>query len=429
MVGGLACVALLEACGGHESHTVRVRSALDRGRPEEAVSALDDVLGVKPGELPNSLKGDKALFVLDRATIYQELGKYDASKRDYQAVDKAIELLDLSRNATDSLGEYLFSDDAGNYRAPPTERLLLNAMNIINYLETKDSQGALVEARRFAVMQKFTGDGAETKPESEAFGSLMAGTAYETAGQLDEALRFYKDALRVSKPTSIQAAVRRMGAEGGGEPSANEAAGEEGELVIVVGYGRVPPKIAKRIPIGLALTLVSGSLSPHNYARANALAAQGLVTWINYPTLGEEQGSFQPPVVTIDGAAAPAFDTFAVSSDIRTEWQNVEGRVIGSAITRLIARTAVGVGIQAAAGRENAGIGLLASLVAQATLSGLDTPDTRSWETLPSRLAYTRVRLPAGPHHLFLSAGGRERKGEVTVVANRVAFVSLIALR
>ena len=43
----------------------------------------------------------------------------------------------------------------------------------------------------------------------------------------------------------------------------------------MIGYGRVPAKIAKRIPIGLALTYVSGAISPNDVSKANYLAAQG----------------------------------------------------------------------------------------------------------------------------------------------------------
>jgi uncharacterized protein len=99
-----------------------------------------------------------------------------------------------------------------------------------------------------------------------------------------------------------------------------------------------------------------------------------------------------------------------------------------SAITRLIARVALGQGIQSAAGRDNI-VGLLASLGAQATLTALDTPDTRSWETLPARVAVARVRLPAGRHSLDIDARGWRRTQEVIVDKGGWAVVSLMALR
>ena len=99
-----------------------------------------------------------------------------------------------------------------------------------------------------------------------------------------------------------------------------------------------------------------------------------------------------------------------------------------SAITRTITRVVAGQAIQTAAGRDNV-VGLLASLGAQATLSALDTPDTRSWETLPSRVAVSRVRLPAGRHRITIDARGWHRTQDILVEKGSWSVVSLMALR
>ena len=74
-------------------------------------------------------------------------------------------------------------------------------------------------------------------------------------------------------------------------------------------------------------------------------------------------------------------------------------------------------------------LGLALSLGTQATLTALDTPDTRSWETLPSRITVARVRVPAGRHAVFLDARGVQRRQEVDVEKGGWAVVSLMALR
>ena len=104
------------------------------------------------------------------------------------------------------------------------------------------------------------------------------------------------------------------------------SAGEDGEIVCVVGYGRVPHKIPKRIPIGLALTIVSGDIHPTSARRANQLAAQGLVTWVNYPTLAPEQGGYAVPTCTVDGQAGAARRSGRRSSEVRAQWDKIEGR-------------------------------------------------------------------------------------------------------
>ena len=55
-----------------------------------------------------------------------------------RAADKAIDMLDLAHNAGDSIGEYVFSGSSGRYEAPPYEKLMINTLNMLNYLETRD---------------------------------------------------------------------------------------------------------------------------------------------------------------------------------------------------------------------------------------------------------------------------------------------------
>ena len=111
-----------------------------------------------------------------------------------------------------------------------------------------------------------------------------------------------------------------------------------------------------------------------------------------------------------------------------SEWKKIEGKIIVSAITRMIARYAAGTVVNAAAGDRSL-LGLLLSLGTQATLTALDTPDTRSWETLPARVAIARVRVPAGSHAVRIDARGVVRTAKVDVAKGGWAVVSLMGLR
>jgi hypothetical protein len=313
---------------------------------------------------------------------------------------------------------------------------------MLNYLELRDLNGARIEARRLAVMQRYVGD--ELRENDNAvlgLGGLMAGFAFEKSDQVDEALRWYDEALEFAGFRTLRGPVRtlleqghyrsprleQLGRDAGPTPAPLEETGE-GEVVVVVGYGRVPHKIAERIPIGLALTFFSGALSPGDVAAANRLAAQGLVTWINFPTLGPERGGYDLPSCVLDGRSVALEEAVDVTSQVRREWKKIEGRVIVSAITRLVARYAAGTLVGAAAGKDNL-VGTLLSLGTQATLTVLDTPDTRSWETLPARVAVARLRVAAGKHAVQISARGVARTASLDIERGGWAVVSLMALR
>ena len=85
-------------------------------------------------------------------------------------------MLDLAHDAKDTIGEYVFSGSSGKYQAPPYEKLLVNTLDMVNYLELQDLDGARVEARRLAVMQKYMTD--ELHEEDNpvlGLGGLLAG--------------------------------------------------------------------------------------------------------------------------------------------------------------------------------------------------------------------------------------------------------------
>jgi hypothetical protein len=288
-------------------------------------------------------------------------------------------------------------------------------------------------------MQRYVKDELkETQNTIVGLGSFLAGFVYEKAGDADEALRYYDEALAFSAYPSLAEPLKALlqrasykslridkAIAGTKEPPAQA---NDGEILCVVGYGRVPHKIPKRIPIGLALTLVSGDIHPNNARAANRLAAKGLVTWINYPTLAPDQGSYAVPTCSVDGKAIPMEQAVNVSSEVVAQWHKIEGKIILSAITRLVARYAVGEGIEGVGGKDNP-IAFLASLGTQAALTALDTPDTRSWETLPARVAVGRVRVPAGKHTVVADARGVTRTQPVQVSAGGWNVVSLQALR
>lgn len=438
----LALAALaLSGCASHSERTLPVRTALDEGNPRKAIQHLNEQMDVgSDSDLPANMKSDNALFVLDRASIQQSVAQFPASKRDFEAADKAIDMLDLAHDARDSIGEYVFSGSSGNYRAPPYEKLLINTLDMVNYLELHDLAGARVEARRLAVMQRYVGDELHEIDNSVlGLGGFLAGLTFEKSDQPDEALRWYDQAIAVGNWEALRDPVRRLLSRGhyrtprltafeeeGPERAALEES-DEGEIVFVIGYGRVPHKIPQRVPIGLALTWFSSVLEPTDVAAANRLAAQGLVTWINYPTLGPERGGYALPEAALDGRRVSLEEAVNVTREVRAEWKKIEGRIIVSAITRMVARYAAGSVVKGASGDHP--LGLLLSLGTQATLTALDRPDTRSWETLPARVAIARMRVPAGKHSVRLDARGATRTMSVDVERGGWALVSLMALR
>jgi hypothetical protein len=432
---------------------------LDQGRTKDALAQYNEALDVDSAkELPEKIGGDNVLFILDRAVVLQALKNNELSSRDLQIADKQIEVLDFSRSSVADIGKYMFSDDTGPYKAPSYEKLMINTLNMINYLVLRDLNGARIEARRLTVMQRHLKDSKGTREALNVPGSYLAGFVFEKSKQPDEALRYYDEALVNGELSSLDDAIVRLAAQSSyrspritavldrrkanaasvapaataGQPSQAAAAptvpvSDPAEVMVVINYGRVPAKVARRIPIGLALTYASGAISPYDRGRANRLAAQGLVTWVNYPELGEPRGTWSSPLLTVDGQSRRLESTIAIDREAKNAWNEVRGSVVASAITRMITRIVAGEVTNQAAGGGT--LGTLLSLATQATLTATDTPDTRSWSTLPARMAFGRFNVAPGAHWIDLEARGRRERYKIDVKPGDWVVLNLTVLR
>jgi hypothetical protein len=432
--------ALCLSCAGYSDSTKTARSALDAGNPGLALELYDKQLKVDSAEqLPEKVGGDNTLLLLERSMVLQELEKYKLSSRDLEVADKQVEVLDFSRGAMDDIAKYMFSDSSGPYKAPFYEKLLINTQNMLNYLQAGDLNGARIEARRLAVMQSYIADHEGQGASLIGPGSYLAGFIFEKSGDSQEALRYYDEALAFESFESLAPVVVRLAArasyrtprikkvlDAAGDAAATSSEGGSGELLVVVNHGRVPAKEARRIPVGLALTYASGFISPSNAARANQLAAQGLVTWVNYPVLGKERKTTAPQLL-VDGKQQPLELALSVDEEAAKAWDDARGAIVASAITRMITRVVTGEATRKVAGGGL--VGALLSLGTQATLTATDVPDTRSWETLPARIDIARLSLPSGKHDVSISAGGMDRKTTIQLEPGGWGVVSATVLR
>jgi uncharacterized protein len=429
---------LCTACG-HAARTEEARSALDVGDAERALALYNEELDVdSKADLPSDPGADDTLLVLDRSMILQQLSDYKLSARDLEYADKQIEVLDFTRSTVDDISRYIFSDDSGEYKAPPYEKLMINTMNMVNYLVRGDLNGAKIEARRFTVMQDYLQQSESAQAAMLGAGSYLAGFIFEHSNEPQTALRYYDEALQYETFSTLRSPIVRLASKANyrtprlqaiidAKKATDDADDKDSaELLVVLNYGRVPAKVALRLPVGLALVRAGSHVRPFDANRANSLAAQGLVTWVNFPTLGKPRGSRQSAGVEVDDRSLP-LDGVALDSLAVKAWNEGEGAVIASAITRMISRVVAGQVANKVGGND--GVGLLLSLATQASLTAADTPDTRSWATLPARMSFTRLRVPAGQHQIKMQVGSRTLERTLNLKPGGWAALNLTVLR
>ncbi len=449
LVGLTVAGALAVGCATYSDKTMAMREQVTAGKYEAGLQELNRFLKVKDDdELPEDWKSETSLAVLERATILHAMQRWDSSAHNFESVEEKLELLDL-RSSADEIGRYIFSDAATFYRTTPTEKLSLNAINLINYLARGDLDDARVEAKRFTVMREYLLD-YDPEHAHGAFGSYLAGFVAEREGNWDEALRYYDEALQERELPTLAEPISRAAGRGGSyrserlerylggvppvaTPSSTPAeapmpaptaasANKPAEILVIVKTGRVPFKVPRRIPIGAAIGLAGVFITGDT-----ALLERSTFKVVTFPDLEPAGNLFETASWTIDGVPVSIDLVSDLGGEIVHEFDELKPKIIGSAITRMIVRAAAAEGARAAGNQANEVVGLLGALALEGTMVALDKPDTRSWTTLPDRVFIGRAQVPAGEHTLeiLVSGNGGEERRTASVNVGEGGYVVL----
>ncbi len=203
-----------------------------------------------------------------------------------------------------------------------------------------------------------------------------------------------------------------------------------GEILVIAKTGRVPHRVPERIPIGAAIGIAGAFVTGDT-----TLLEYGMFKVVVYPELVSAENLFVDADLRIDGKTVAMDEASDLGAEIVAEYDELRPKIIGAALTRMIARAAAAEGARAAGNQaENGGIvGFLAAAAVEGTLVALDKPDTRSWSTLPAKVHIGRQIVPAGKHRVEVTvygAGGKQRHtAEVVVTPGGFAVVDVTTLR
>ena len=422
-------------CATYSERMLVATQAVDAGDYTASLTALNGALGVgSAAGLPSTWGGNAPLAALERGVVLQSLERYEESARDFSAAEREIELLEFSFDGIGALSKYLYSDSSTKYRAPPSERLALNALNLMNYLAQGDLEGAAIEARRFQVNREYLASLGIDAPGPAALGAYLAGFVFEQSGEGDRALRYYEEAMARGALSSLRSPVKRLAVTNpyrGPQLEAllaatprSEAArlgADEGEILVIVATGRVPHRVPERIPIGAAIGHV-GARATFD-ARVFERAALKVLT---YPALRSAVTRLGAVNLRVDGDPVPLDLVTNLGAAVATEYESIKPQIMAAGLTRLAARAALAEGARELGQQQSGLLGSVVALATEAALVAADRPDTRSWTMLPNEFQVARVRRPAGRSIVEVDTAGAAADGrriEVDVAPGGVTAV------
>src|SRR5262249_21543954 len=199
----LCCAAASGGCATYSDQLLAAHNAALSGDWPGAEQQVNAMLGVDSrADLPEDFDSERSLAVLERAVVLQSQGAWSESARDLSAAERELELIDFEVDALGTIGNYVHRRRAAKPPAPPLELFAVSVLNMLNYLEMADLQGAAVEARRYQVMRDYLDNQGVDRPRGR-IGAYLAGFVFERLGEADRALRYYQDVLEETKLRSL----------------------------------------------------------------------------------------------------------------------------------------------------------------------------------------------------------------------------------
>ncbi|MEO8797855.1 MAG: hypothetical protein ABI551_08220 [Polyangiaceae bacterium] len=352
-------------------------AALADDDPTRAAKELDDGLGVENGKLPVKMHGFSGLMLAERGTVRLVASLPHQATDDFRVADRMLDVEDMALDDTmrrthmpQGLKHAFHMGWLGalNYPYVPRlhERLMVNPLAMIAYLDLGDDQGARVEARRHQTMIDFANrtDPRSASRRTRALSGILAGFAFERAGEMAEACRDYREAM--SATTSDLTSL----VPGGKDPSACS-----GPAFVGDGKGHGPPLLQSG---GELLVVVGYGLAP----RADMNSGK---TDTQLYDIARGSETLETPRIIVDGEAVTGVEVLDLGAVVQADWDEAN----------------------------------------RATGNG--TP--LSWANLPAHFYVARVAVEAGKHHVETTVREATRKTDLLVPAGGWAATSAFVLR
>lgn len=183
-----ALFIFLSSCATHQNIIAPIQQDIKQGRCETALPALE--------KLTEKSDSDQLLYLMEFGSALQICKQYSKSNEILLKADQLSEEIDyisLSR----TLGATLLNEQMLQYKGDKFEKLFINAMTALNFIELGQPESAMVEVRRINEKTKKLNTDEAKDFELNSFAQYLAGLVYETDRKYDDACISYKAAYKL----------------------------------------------------------------------------------------------------------------------------------------------------------------------------------------------------------------------------------------
>lgn len=378
---------LVVSCATYQTKVEDARKALKAGDAEKAVKLLQPLAAEE--------SKDQLVYMLDYATALQSAHQYQESASEFQRAQKVADLQDY-HSISNIAAAALTSETMIQYKGDNFEKVMINGLNALNYLELGSLDDALVEAKLLnQKLYKMKNEGGANYDQNP-YAFYLSAMIWEAEKKWDDAYIDYKRVydLEPSFPylhaDLVRSAMKAQRTDELSEwkkafpeikPAAEWNDNEYGEVVMIFSQGWGPRKQprprAPKFPHLLAVNSITQrarlEVEPVSNAAPTAASAAEVA---NGNTVGI--AAFTAKTETLFNVEKVAIKT--LDDDF--------GRLIASRVGGTVAKDVVADQIR----QKNEALGMIAWVAMKAS----DQADLRQWSTLPQTLQVARIRVRPG---------------------------------
>jgi len=359
---------------------------------------------------------NRVLFDLDRGLLLHFGGKFPESNSFFFEAEEKMEEL-YTKRIRDESASLLVNDNLLPYEGEDFEKVLTNFFAAINYLQLRNLEDALVEARKIGHKLSVLGDKYEGKGRyhQDGLAQYLSGFIYELMGKWDDAYISYhksfeaykgqpqiypfplpsflaQNLLRLSQYLGREDDFHRLRAKFAPIKWRNQEEVERGGEVLVLAFsGRGPVKKE------FSLTVEKKDKKGNGYTFKLAL-----------PRFAPRPSQIASAEVLIDGE----IQLLILAEDIEVIARKVlEDRlplIEAKAVARSLAKAKADQEVKKKMGEG--GLNRLLKFGLDEVVKASERADLRCWRTLPAKIYLRRLILPPGPHRAglrFISSRGQ----------------------
>jgi hypothetical protein len=410
-LGFAVLLALMVSCATYHDKTISTERALLAGDYKDAQEIID-----------------KNKFLTKRRNMllyFMEAGRLNNLRSEFEAsntnLNYADDLMNDYRNLFEMAIGVTVNAAMQPYKAAPHEKVLVHYYKALNYLQLGNVEEAIVEARRLDLVSAQNLADANNKEKKyglDPFGLIIMGLLYEVDNDYNNAFIAYRNAREVylndetglfkgKMPSHLEADISRMAAYSriayeNAVPFDNKT---NGEAIIFWENGLAPFKEERNMFFSL------------NQKNGNYFFVSGdVIIPVDY-NFNEEDEDFKPSDIGLIRVATSYYVPRAIPNQqlkLRVNGENqkmelladvtanalqyerdIYFKELGKALVRLAVKKISELAL--AEKNEYAGAALgLANVISEQA-------DTRSWQTLPAQIQFSRIPLNEGENTVELT--------------------------